>query len=450
MKFEARSSKHPNRRKLVKLDAYGNPTDAPIIVDIIRDDVVEGNEVPGTPITADRLNEGNWRGDQTISWTKLGTGDPDPTSVIDRAQMFTRADGRTWILAPGHLSTPIEVGIITSTRVFVDGEVKAEVKFTTDPQEQIDQLRFDLKDVQIGSGGNGAGMITNTALNWQEINPVLPTGMFGLETTRHKLKLGDGERTWNELPFFVTAPHTYYVPIPPSKGLEHDSWEFISNIANRISNGTINPNDPSQNPYSIGDQKTICIGTEEIVVQILGFNHDEKTSGGKAGITFGMRDLLVNRQRMHPTDTTAGGWNGSEMRNTFLPSVFNQMPYDLRERIVEVKKYSASHHGGAAITTNDRLFLFSKIEVANTPFDVAANLDTQYEFWRSFRPASVDGNLFKRLGGAGINVPWWLRTISSETMYRMTRHQIGQAGDRLFAGDLASRLNNGVCFGFCV
>ncbi len=51
----------------------------------------------------------------------------------------------------------------------------------------------------------------------------------------------------------------------------------------------------------------------QTTVQIVGFAHDDKTAGGKAGITFIFGDC-VGEAPMNSTDTNAGGWEASQMR----------------------------------------------------------------------------------------------------------------------------------------
>ena len=54
---------------------------------------------------------------------------------------------------------------------------------------------------------------------------------------------------------------------------------------------------------------TLADGTQT-TVQIVGFAHDDKTAGGKAGITFIFGDC-VGEAPMNSTDTNAGGWEAS-------------------------------------------------------------------------------------------------------------------------------------------
>lgn len=40
-----------------------------------------------------------------------------------------------------------------------------------------------------------------TSLRWAELNPVLAEGEPGYDTTNKKLKIGDGETAWRDLPY---------------------------------------------------------------------------------------------------------------------------------------------------------------------------------------------------------------------------------------------------------
>ena len=44
-----------------------------------------------------------------------------------------------------------------------------------------------------------------TAQRWVEVNPVLEQGEPGFEYDTNKLKIGDGVRTWNDLPYIATG-----------------------------------------------------------------------------------------------------------------------------------------------------------------------------------------------------------------------------------------------------
>lgn len=45
----------------------------------------------------------------------------------------------------------------------------------------------------------------DTASQWSLINPVLLDGEIGYEKDTGKMKIGDGVRAWNALPYFVSG-----------------------------------------------------------------------------------------------------------------------------------------------------------------------------------------------------------------------------------------------------
>lgn len=111
---------------------------------------------------------------------------------------------------------------------------------------------------------------------------------------------------------------------------------------------------------------TLADGTQA-TVQIVGFAHDDKTSGGKAGITFIFGDC-VGVAPMNSTDTNAGGWEASQMRAYLNGDWRVQLPQDLATVIVPVDKLSnnagETDAASAVTTTSDSLWLFSFAELA--------------------------------------------------------------------------------------
>lgn len=52
--------------------------------------------------------------------------------------------------------------------------------------------------------------------------------------------------------------------------------------------------DKASQLWSVGDTKDITVGSETLTLVIMGFNHDDLASGGKAGITFGLKNLMAS------------------------------------------------------------------------------------------------------------------------------------------------------------
>lgn len=179
-------------------------------------------------------------------------------------------------------------------------------------------------------------------------------------------------------------------------------------------------------------------------MEIVGFNHDDLTSGGKAAITFGTSHLMADLRQMNGSNTNVGSFVGSAMyaylRDTVLPS----LPEELRTRIKTVDKKTSTGNMSTSIQTDAvKIFLFSFNEVAGTPGGtwVSNNEGTQYPVFSS------DASRVKKLSnGTGDAYGWWLRSPRlNSSYYFCTVRSLGNAGNGADASD-----TYGVCFGFCV
>lgn len=111
---------------------------------------------------------------------------------------------------------------------------------------------------------------------------------------------------------------------------------------------------------------TLTDGTRT-AVQIAGFAHDEKTDGGKAGITFIFKDC-IGEGKMNPSSTNAGGWEKSEMRSYLNSEGLNLLPADLKQVVISVNKLTnnigRTNSMSSVTKTSDKLWLFSLGELA--------------------------------------------------------------------------------------
>ena len=105
----------------------------------------------------------------------------------------------------------------------------------------------------------------------------------------------------------------------------------------------------------------------QTTVQIVGFAHDDKTAGGKAGITFIFGDC-VGEAPMNGESTNAGGWEASQMRAYLNGDWRVQLPEDLNAVIVPVDKLTnnvgETQEASSVTTTSDSLWLLSFAELA--------------------------------------------------------------------------------------
>lgn len=186
----------------------------------------------------------------------------------------------------------------------------------------------------------------------------------------------------------------YVYPFTIGDNLNDTDWADID-ICGRLG--------MAQQFFKVGDSKTVNIGGTNYEVQIIGFNHDDNVSGGKAAYSFQLVDCLNQTQQMNTSNTNTGGWNGSAMRGR-MSTYKSQLPAALRNVIKTVKKKSGTGGGSSSGTqqTNDDLFLLSEIEIFGTTTYSVAGEGTQYEWYKA-----GNSRIKKVNGSAG---SWWERS----------------------------------------
>lgn len=193
----------------------------------------------------------------------------------------------------------------------------------------------------------------------------------------------------------------------------------------------------AKNYFSVGDQKTVSINSTNYKVQIIGFDHDQLTSGGMAGITFQLVDCLNQTAQMNSSNTNAGGWNNSAMR-TRMSTYLSQLPAALRNVIKTVnKRTSAGNQSSSIQTTQDKLFLLSEIEIFGATTYSFAGEGTQYEYY------AAGNTTIKKVNGSANY--WWGRSPDSDDTSRFCR--VDSSGN---ASNYTASASYGVSFGFCV
>lgn len=229
-----------------------------------------------------------------------------------------------------------------------------------------------------------------------------------------------------DLPVVVDTVAVYSVSA--SLELEDCSWSFINSV---VEAGL------AEQSWEVGDKKTILVDGASYEVCIIGFNHDTKTAGGKAGITFQMVDCLNTLYPMHGTGTNSKGWEGCAMRTT-LSSIFNQLSPELQKVIKAVDKQTSAGGESATIkTTSDNLFLLSVFEILGTTGNSKSGEGSHYSYYAA-------GNTVKKKVN-GVADRWWTRSPNgnSNAAYMC----IGELGG---SGSSNANTQQGVSFAFCI
>ena len=194
--------------------------------------------------------------------------------------------------------------------------------------------------------------------------------------------------------------------------------------------------------FSVNDTKDLPLAGNynySVTMEIVGFNHDNLASSGKAGITFGMKGCMRTNQAIHsPRSNTE--YVKTNIHSTLNGAIYNSFPEELRTGIKQVKKKTVSYPGRNNIRTdNMKVFLFSNSEIGLVD-ENAINQGVCYEKFIN------DESRQKKVDKAGGGITkWWTRSPSSTNSYEY--HLVLTTGkDDTDAIDYA----NGISFGFCV
>ncbi len=188
-----------------------------------------------------------------------------------------------------------------------------------------------------------------------------------------------------------------------------------------------------------GDQKTMTIDGVDYAIDIIGKNHDDYADGsGKAPLTLQMHDCYATAYPMNLTASNAGGWVNSKMRTTHLPAILALMPSEVQAGIREVKKEtSGGNKLQYTVSSEDKLFLLSQVEILGTNNYTVSGEGVQYAYY-----ASGNGAVKKGKTGAATN---WL----GRSPYKNDTASffiIAASGGGYYGGASTSY---GVAFAFC-
>ena len=187
-------------------------------------------------------------------------------------------------------------------------------------------------------------------------------------------------------------------------------------------------------PLVPGDYITTELYTGETIrIYCTGVSHDTLVSGGKADYSFGVMFVDMSLD-MNETNTNETSWKDSKMRTVHIPRLMRLLPKGLTERIVPVvKKTSVGGTSDKIITTKDKLFMFSEVEVCGKNDLSFEGEGEQYELFKN----TEYRKLLK-------NYPW-LRSPYYNNSYSFC--YINYTGN---SNNNGASYSYGVAFGFCL
>ena len=184
------------------------------------------------------------------------------------------------------------------------------------------------------------------------------------------------------------------------------SWETI---INNVRLGNIST-------YSVGDTKTVDIGelgTHTLRIANMSTPTEcQETDFSKTACGFVLEFVdIITTNIMNLSNTNVGGWPASEMRMYVNTDIYNALPEELRNAIINTTVVSG--HGLTAGETNftsiDKLYLLSAKEVGfDESYDSAT---TETRILDYYDVNNTDVARIKQYND--FNAQWWLRTPNS-------------------------------------
>ena len=214
--------------------------------------------------------------------------------------------------------------------------------------------------------------------------------------------------------------------VPESVSFAEDSWETIAAIVKA---------GKAEETYNVGDEKEVTLtgtyaGTYTVRIANNSTPAECSTEGFSqtaCGFVVEFVDIITTHvmnssTEENPYGTNEGGWPASEMYSFVNTDIYNTLPSDLQNVIINT--YSVSGHGSQSgatnFTSNDKLYLLSTKEVwgkdgtSNTINGDSAEAETrQLDYYKN------NGITTDSYSGAvkfwkGSPSYWWLRAAHSD------------------------------------
>lgn len=223
----------------------------------------------------------------------------------------------------------------------------------------------------------------------------------------------------------------YFGIYPVSFVLADFTWEEIISISQQ---------GLAQSYWMLGDTKDFESAAGEVLTaQIYGFNHDTKTAGGTAGITFGLKNLMAETQKMQTSGINAIGYNCDLYRWLNLIGT-GVLPDVLNSGICAVDKLTWNSKGGFD-TISMKVFLFSTNECGGANLS-AVGEGTKYSIF-----TDNTSRIKKLANGSGESNAWWHRSPDINDTSFMKYTCVNADGS---FSSVAANSKLGVNFGFCI
>ena len=197
-----------------------------------------------------------------------------------------------------------------------------------------------------------------------------------------------------------------------------DSW---ATIATNVRNG-------KGGNYTIGDTKTVDMGTYGThTLRIANTSTPSECSGTgfsqtACGFVLEFADIITEHA-MNDTRTNVGGWPATSMRTFVNNDIYNAIPSEIKNAIIDTTVVSGFGPDDTAnFTSTDKLYLLSTAEVwaqgsSNTiEYDTARDNTRQLDYYKNLGTSTSNYSGAIKKNGTSADW-WWLRAAGSSSTY---------------------------------
>ena len=197
-----------------------------------------------------------------------------------------------------------------------------------------------------------------------------------------------------------------------------DSW---ATIATNVRNG-------KGGNYTIGDTKTVDMGTYGThTLRIANTSTPSECSGTgfsqtACGFVLEFADIITEHA-MNDTRTNVGGWPATSMRTFVNNDIYNAIPSEIKNAIIDTTVVSGFGPDDTAnFTSTDKLYLLSTAEVwaqgsSNTiEYDTARDNTRQLDYYKNLGVTTSNKSGAIKKNGTSADW-WWLRAAGSSSTY---------------------------------
>ena len=212
------------------------------------------------------------------------------------------------------------------------------------------------------------------------------------------------------LQFTVTYRQATDAAVAVDHSFNGHSWETI---INNIKSG-------NTNNYNVGDTKTVdmgSLGTHTLRIANKSTPAECSTTGFSqtaCGFVLEFADIITTHV-INSSQTNVGGWPASEMRTYVNSDIYNALPTELKNGIINTTVVSG--HGSndsSNFTSTDKLYLLDAKEIYGESFtnsyNTANDNERQLDYYSSQNVTTSNySGAIKQYSGS--NDFWWMRSI---------------------------------------